>query len=192
VRPLLHTDQAAWRPLWDGYNAFYGRAGETALPEDITLTTWQRFFDPAEPVFCMVAEAEGELLGLVHYLFHRSTTMLNATCYLQDLFTRGSARGHGVGRALIQAVYARAAEVRGAWDARLEALVVDALVRGDVDDALRSRIAALGWSGRGSTLVVVGTTSSALDDVRAAELRRATRRVVRQGSLSRAPPLPGT
>ena len=65
-------------------------------------------------------------------------------------------------------VYARAAEVRGAWDARLEALVVDALVRGDVDDALRSRIAALGWSGRRPSLVMVGTTTSALDDVRAA------------------------
>lgn len=73
-------------------------------------------------------------------------------------------------------VYARAAEVRGAWDARLEALVVDALVRGDVDDAMRSRVAALGWSGRGSTLVMVGTTASTLDEVRASELRRATRR----------------
>ncbi len=73
-------------------------------------------------------------------------------------------------------VYARAAEVRGAWDARLEALVVDALVRGDVDDSLRSRVAALGWSGKGSTLVMVGTTTSPLDDVRAADLRRATRR----------------
>ena len=73
-------------------------------------------------------------------------------------------------------VYARAAEVRGAWDARLEALVVDALVRGDADDALRSRVAALGWSGHGSTLVMVGTTSLPLDEVRAAELRRATRR----------------
>jgi hypothetical protein len=73
-------------------------------------------------------------------------------------------------------VYARAAEVRGAWDARLEALVVDALLRGDVDDSLRSRVAALGWSGRGSTLVVVGTTSSPLDDVRTSDLRRATRR----------------
>ncbi|HEY8866980.1 MAG TPA: hypothetical protein VIM22_08600, partial [Solirubrobacteraceae bacterium] len=50
-------------------------------------------------------------------------------------------------------VYARAAEVRGAWDARLEALVVDALARGEADDNLRSRVAALGWSGRGSTLV---------------------------------------
>ncbi|MCC2313317.1 PucR family transcriptional regulator [Cellulomonas xiejunii] len=73
-------------------------------------------------------------------------------------------------------VYARAAEVRGAWDARLEAFVVDALVRGDVDDALRSRVAALGWSGRGSTLVVVGTAGAHMDEVRAADLRRATRR----------------
>ena len=73
-------------------------------------------------------------------------------------------------------VYARAAEVRGAWDARLEALVVDALVRGDVDDSLRSRAAALGWSGRGSTLVMAGTTAAPLDEVRTADLRRATRR----------------
>jgi hypothetical protein len=73
-------------------------------------------------------------------------------------------------------VYARAAEVRGAWDARLEALVVDALVRGEADDSLRSRVAALGWSGRGATLVMVGTSGSPLDDVRAADLRRATRR----------------
>lgn len=73
-------------------------------------------------------------------------------------------------------VYARAAEVRGAWDARLEALVVDALVRGDADDALRSRVSALGWSGRGSTLVVVGTAAAHMDEVRAADLRRATRR----------------
>ncbi|MGY4642858.1 hypothetical protein ACVW07_000691 [Cellulomonas sp. URHB0016] len=73
-------------------------------------------------------------------------------------------------------VYARAAEVRGAWDARLEALVVDALVRGDVDDSLRSRVAAIGWGGRGSTLVMVGTTAAPLDELRAADLRRATRR----------------
>ncbi len=73
-------------------------------------------------------------------------------------------------------VYARAAEVRGAWDARLEALVVDALVRGDGDDSLRSRVSALGWSGRGSTLVVVGTAAAHMDEVRSADLRRATRR----------------
>ncbi|PZR53709.1 PucR family transcriptional regulator [Xylanimonas oleitrophica] len=74
-------------------------------------------------------------------------------------------------------VYARAAEMRGAWDARLEALVVDALVRGDGDDAVRSRVSALGWSGRGQALVVVGAADDGLDEVHAVELRRAARRV---------------
>jgi len=73
-------------------------------------------------------------------------------------------------------VYARAAEARGAWDARLEALVVDAIVRGEADDALRSRVAALGWSGHGQVVVLVGNAAQPFDDVRAAELRRATRR----------------
>ncbi len=74
-------------------------------------------------------------------------------------------------------VYARAAEVRGAWDARLEALVVDAIVRGDRDKSLRSRVSALGWSGSGKVLVMVGSTISQMDDLRSAELRRAIRRV---------------
>jgi len=73
-------------------------------------------------------------------------------------------------------VYARAAEVRGAWDARLEALVVDAIVRGDGDDSIRSRVSALGWSNRGQALVVVGAATAGLDDVRTADLRRAARR----------------
>ncbi len=73
-------------------------------------------------------------------------------------------------------VYARAAESRGAWDARLEALVVDSLLRGDSDDSLASRLAALGWSGRGAALVMVGSSDGTLDEQRAAELRRATRR----------------
>ncbi|WP_454858379.1 PucR family transcriptional regulator [Promicromonospora soli] len=73
-------------------------------------------------------------------------------------------------------VYARAAEWRGAWDARLEALVVDALVRGDGDDSLRSRISALGWSGRGNALVVVGLATEGLDEIRTAEIRRVARR----------------
>jgi PucR C-terminal helix-turn-helix domain/GGDEF-like domain len=73
-------------------------------------------------------------------------------------------------------VYARAAEVRGAWDARLEALVVDAIIRGDNDTSLRSRVSALGWSGVGEVLVMVGTTTSSLDELRVADLRRAARR----------------
>jgi len=70
--------------------------------------TWSRFFDAYEPVHAMVAERNGELVGLVHYIFHRNTTMIGPTCYLQDLFTSSTARGTGVGRALIEAVYARA------------------------------------------------------------------------------------
>lgn len=108
VRPLRESDLAAWMPLWDGYNAFYGRKGDTALPPAVTQTTWQRFFDPAEPVFGLVAEAEGRLLGLTHYLFHRSTTRIEPVCYLQDLYTVPAARGQGIGRALIEGVYAQA------------------------------------------------------------------------------------
>lgn len=105
VRPIQQTDFAAWQPLWNGYNAFYGREGTTALAPEITQATWQRFFDPAEPVFALVAQAEGRLLGLTHYLYHRSTTRIELTCYLQDLFTTPDARGQGVGRLLIQGVY---------------------------------------------------------------------------------------
>ena len=108
VRPAVRSDYDRWRPLWDGYNAFYGRSGDTALAPEITAATWQRFFDPYEPMFALVAERDGELLGLVHYLLHRSTTSLAPSLYLQDLFTSANARGQGVGRALIEAVYAAA------------------------------------------------------------------------------------
>jgi GNAT superfamily N-acetyltransferase len=108
IRPVAPADFEQWLPLWEGYNAFYGRSGATALPERITQTTWQRFFNADEPVHALVADRDGRLVGLVHYLFHRSTTMLGPTCYLQDLFTTGAARGQGIGRALIEAVYERA------------------------------------------------------------------------------------
>lgn len=110
VRPVTEADFDAWRPLWDGYNAFYGRAGATALPEPVTHVTWRRFFDAAEPVFGLVAERQGQLLGLCHYLYHRSTTRIELMCYLQDLFTLESERGKGIGRSLIKAVYERAQE----------------------------------------------------------------------------------
>jgi GNAT superfamily N-acetyltransferase len=111
IRPILKADYDAWRPLWDAYNAFYKRTGPTALPENITAATWDRFFDPAEPVFALVAEDGGRMVGIVHYLYHRSTSRLNGVCYLQDLYTVEDRRGAGIGRRLINAVYdaARAA-----------------------------------------------------------------------------------
>jgi len=108
IRPVERADFAEWLPLWDGYNEFYGRSGPTALPREITDMTWARFFDAYEPVHALIAERQRRLVGLVHYLYHRSTTMLAPTCYLQDLFTLASERGQGVGRALIEAAYERA------------------------------------------------------------------------------------
>ena len=110
VRPIHRTDRAEWLPLWSGYNAFYERAGETALAPSITETTWERFFSPLEPVFALVAEVDGKVVGIAHYLFHRSTTRIEPVCYLQDLFTDPEARGRGIGRALIQGVYEQAGE----------------------------------------------------------------------------------
>jgi GNAT superfamily N-acetyltransferase len=109
IRDAVTDDFPAWKPLWDSYNAFYDRAGETALAPEITQMTWSRFFDAYEPMHAMVAESSGKLLGLVHFLFHRSTTHIAPTCYLQDLFTVEESRGTGVGRALIEAVCQRAA-----------------------------------------------------------------------------------
>ncbi|HYB65594.1 MAG TPA: GNAT family N-acetyltransferase [Steroidobacteraceae bacterium] len=108
VRPAASADFAQWLPLWDGYNAFYGRMGPSALPAEITWATWLRFLDAGEPVHALVAEAEGRLVGLAHYLFHRSTIRIEPVCYLQDLYTAESARGRGVGRTLIAAVAERA------------------------------------------------------------------------------------
>ena len=69
---------------------------------------WDRLFDPAEPVYALVAEQAGQVAGLVHFLFHRSTSRIEPVCYLQDLFTAPELRGRGVGRALIEGVYVRA------------------------------------------------------------------------------------
>lgn len=108
IRVPTQADHDPWRKLWDCYNAFYGRSGGAALPDDVTQTTWARFFDPDEPVHALVAERGGQIVGLVHYIYHRSTISLGPTCYLQDVYTDEVVRGRGVGRALIGAVYEKA------------------------------------------------------------------------------------
>jgi GNAT superfamily N-acetyltransferase len=115
IRPLRPEDREQWQLLWDGYNLFYERPN---LPREITEATWDRFFDPGEPMFAALAELDGKLVGLVHYLYHRSTTSVEPVCYLQDLFTAPEARGMGIGRALIEHVYdeaARAGSRRVYW-----------------------------------------------------------------------------
>jgi len=80
IRAVRPDDYEQWLPLWDGYNAFYGRSGPTALAPEITRVTWQRFFDENEPVHALVAEQGGRLLGLAHYLFYPSTISLELNC----------------------------------------------------------------------------------------------------------------
>jgi GNAT superfamily N-acetyltransferase len=104
IRPLARADRAQWEPLWRGYLAFY----KTSVADEVTDVTFARFFDEAEPMHALVAERDGKIVGIVHYIFHRSTWTKGPYCYLQDLFTREDARGAGVGRKLIEAVYERA------------------------------------------------------------------------------------
>lgn len=101
IRPVLESDFAQWLPLWRGYQEFY----RARIPDTATSATWKRFFDEREPVYCLVAEREGKLIGLAHYLFHRSTWQVGHACYLNDLFVDPSGRRSGVARKLIEAVY---------------------------------------------------------------------------------------
>ena len=104
IRPVGEDEREAWNPLWAGYLAFY----KTTLPQEISDLTWDRFHDPEEPIFALGGYINGELMGIAHYLFHRSTWAPHRYCYLEDLFVAEAARGQGLGRALIEAVYERA------------------------------------------------------------------------------------
>jgi GNAT superfamily N-acetyltransferase len=102
IRMAHEHDFAQWVTLWKGYQVFY----KTNIAEATTDTTWSRFLDPAEPMYCAVAEVDGKLIGMVHYIFHRSCWTEGDYVYLQDLFAAPEMRGKGVGRALIEHVYA--------------------------------------------------------------------------------------
>lgn len=109
VRDLRTSDRAQWEALWQGYLTFY----KSSLAREVTNTTFARLIDPNEPMFSLVAEDEQtqELIGMVNCVIHRSTWSEQNYCYLGDLFTSPAARNRGVGRALIEAVYARADEL---------------------------------------------------------------------------------
>jgi GNAT superfamily N-acetyltransferase len=109
IRPLEPQDRAAWEPLWYDYLAFY----ESQVSRETTDVLWRRFHDPGEPMVVLGAFSGGRLVGIVHYLFHRSCWTIGDYCYLQDLFVAPHVRGLGAGRALIAAVE-QAARAHGA------------------------------------------------------------------------------
>lgn len=97
IRDARPDDEARWRKLWADYLAFY----EVDVDPDITDLTWSRVFDPASAIFMRVAEIDGEILGFALCLTHEGTWIRRLDCYLEDLFVDASARGKGVGRALM-------------------------------------------------------------------------------------------
>ena len=109
IRPITAADHAAWLPLWQGYQRFYN----ADIASEVSALTWQRFLDSAEPMFAALAWQDGVAVGLVHWIFHRSCWTVSDYCYLQDLYVAETVRGGGVGRALIEQVYA-AAQAYGA------------------------------------------------------------------------------
>ncbi|MBX9914882.1 MAG: GNAT family N-acetyltransferase [Pseudomonadaceae bacterium] len=104
IRPISAADHAAWLPLWQGYQRFY----QAEIPAATSAVTWQRFLDPTEPMFAALAWQGDNAVGLAHGIFHRSCWTTSDYCYLQDLFVSAEVRGAGVGRQLIEYVYAHA------------------------------------------------------------------------------------
>ena len=104
IRPLRLDERTDWEPLWKGYLDFY----KTSLPQQTYDMTWARLHDPDEPMWLLGATVDGKILGIVHYLYHRSCWTVGDYCYLQDLFVAQDARKLGLGRALIEAVCSEA------------------------------------------------------------------------------------
>jgi GNAT superfamily N-acetyltransferase len=118
IRPVGANERAAWEPLWKGYLDFY----RASVPKEVYDATWARLHDPREPMHLLGGYVDGRLLGIVHYIYHRSCWTVGDYCYLQDLFVAEAARGHGLGRALIEAVYD---EARSAGASRVHWLTME-------------------------------------------------------------------
>ena len=106
IRPLRPDERSDWEPLWQDYLTFY----ETRVSPETTEVLWRRLHDPAEPMFVLGAFQAEKLIGIVHYVFHRSCWTIGDYCYLQDLFVSPQSRKAGAGRALIEAVEKAARE----------------------------------------------------------------------------------
>ncbi|MBS1174142.1 MAG: family acetyltransferase [Burkholderiaceae bacterium] len=105
IRPLQNTpdEYQQWLALWHGYLTFY----ESTVSDEVTARNWASFHDPDNPIDALGAfDVDGKMIGLVQTVIHLSTWSVAPHCYLSDLFTTPEARRQGVGRALIEAVYA--------------------------------------------------------------------------------------
>ena len=105
ITGLTPADRERWTELWRAYLQFYG----TDLPDDVYANTWSRLLQ-GSALHGLAARADGQIIGIVHYLFHDSAWTLTPVCYLQDLYVDATSRGTGAGRALIEAVAAKARE----------------------------------------------------------------------------------
>lgn len=104
IRPVTAVDHAAWLPLWQAYLRFYN----TELSDAVSISTWQRMLDASEPTYSALAWQAGKAVGMVNFIYHRSNWSIERSCYLQDLFVGQEQRGTGIGRQLIEFVYATA------------------------------------------------------------------------------------
>lgn len=104
IRPVTAADHVAWLPLWQSYLDFY----QAEIAAEVSAITWQRFLEPAEPMHAALAWQDGRAVGLMHFIYHRSCWTVGDYCYLQDLFVADGLRGDGIGRLLIEHVYAQA------------------------------------------------------------------------------------
>ena len=98
IRAALPADEATWRHLWRAYCEFY----DAQVPDEVTSRTWKRILDPDSQIMCVVAEVDGQVYGFANCVVHENTWETQAVCYLEDLYVHPSARGRGLGGALIE------------------------------------------------------------------------------------------
>ncbi|HOO81893.1 MAG TPA: GNAT family N-acetyltransferase [Alphaproteobacteria bacterium] len=94
IRAIENRDFPDWLPLWNGNNL-------GMRDEAVTSETWSRLIDPNSKVCGLVAEKDGALVGLVHYILHPTTGSLHDVCYMQDVFVSPDARREGIAKKLI-------------------------------------------------------------------------------------------
>ena len=97
IRDAVAGDETDWRRLWAAFIEFYG----ATVPDEVTAVTWGRVIDPASPLFMRIAVLDGRVAGFAICLVHEATWVKEPVCYLEDLFVDQTARGGGIGKALL-------------------------------------------------------------------------------------------